>query len=283
MASFRETIGDMWSSLSASHLAQQIGMQQPVSLRSLMASYAIERKYQEIRGFDVGPLGHKRSGVFQQGNFYLQNYSAGVIQHALTTGSTEAIVRYQTNVSYLGFHCYQRQSDSVLYPANEPYFIVSVYPRSKPTGATTYLTRTYKDIDSGEGETDVIGFYQGGLTEDMVISVVGMEHDEGNSEEFKTKVCEVIQIVGSALSGEDFSRVPVWLDRSIGLLSEGIHRIFGMGDDSIGMNALSLTYEHLQQIADPYTPKQVALALTGHGAHYDVYFEYSTEIIERRI
>jgi hypothetical protein len=36
------------------------------------------------------------------------------------------------------------------------------------------------------------------------------------------------------------------------LTSEGVFRVFGMGDDLLGINALTLTNNHLVAIADPY-------------------------------
>lgn len=288
MISLRSCLGIPTASISIRQLAHEIGQEEPpISLRRVMALYAITRTYQNIGGLVEGPLGYKRSGLIGDENHLKVQYSGGDIGWSSADGSTTATIRYQTMISYEGFFCHEKQSDSLLYPANEPYFMISIFPKYIPSWATTYMTRTYEGVDSGEGTQDSIGIWRQVIPEDLVVLVVGMEHDEGNEEEFKAKVNAAVQQVGSALSedalGQDFFQTPKWLDLTTGLLSEGVFRVFGMGDDLLGINALTLTYDHLVAIADPYTPQNATLSLTGHGANYDVYIKYSTEIIEHRV
>lgn len=287
MLSVRDYTGIKEASISIKELISKAPLKKTskYSLRHLIASFAINNEY--IKCSEVmGPLGYYRSNVIDKSPLYTRQYSGGEIKFLSADESTETFVRYTSRVSYKGFYCKEKQTDSVFYPANEPYFIISVFPKFIPQKATTYMSREYKDVDDNESTNDIIGIWEG-PPEDIVILVVGMEHDTGDREKFKQKVHDLIQEVGSALSedmlGDDFFRMPKWLDLASGFLAEGVHRIFGMGDDLLGIDALALRWNELQAIADPFRPQNATLSLTGHGAHYEVYFEYETDQITRNI
>lgn len=286
MLSFRHSTGGASTSISARQLAEQQALPSAFSIKELMASCSIQQKYDQLGGL-LSPLGYKRSGLISETDLYLRRYSAGDIGWQARSGATIATVRYRTMVSYEGFDCIEKQRDSALYPANEPYFIISVFPKYIPAWTITHMTQEYEDVDDGESRVDTMGLWRQEIPEDLAILVVGMEHDSGNRDEFKAKVQEAVREVGSALSqdllGDDFFRTPKWLALATAGLAEGVHRIFGMGDDLIGLQAATLEYGHLVAIADPYQPQTLTLSLTGHGADYHVYVKYATELIERRI
>lgn len=243
------------------------------AIREWWSSLGWERSY---LGYPISdemdfPEGGKVS-VFQNGSIYWWQ-------------DTGAIDLKGVVVHYTGLVCFG-ETDEPTSSSDEPYAVFGVV---SPDGAFSYKTKVYEDVDGGESRPDLLEIYQGkpnGLT----ISVLLMEHDEGNPDEYRDLVksyvnkgldgakaaLPYIPVVGPVLAEIGG---PV-LDFMKPRVEDGINKILDTGDDRIGLETIYISPKRMVILA-ARTPnqvergvgyKEVTPLMSGDGGSYKVYF-----------
>ncbi len=206
------------------------------------ASRVLIKRHHERLGGSRGPMGIPMGDVRPTPTGLTMPFSGGNIELKHNESGPNAIKRHRAEVRFLGFHCHEESNEWS--SADEPYFTVSVFGVNHE-GRVTKIFGPYEDVDKGENRTgaDVLTTL---AQPPFSISVVGMEHDEGNPAEAAARVEKTLNDVANRVSlalhvfypsakevGSLLqSVVNVFGDTLGGLTRE----IFGLADDFIGQN-----------------------------------------------
>jgi len=193
-------------------------------------------------------------------------------------------------VRYRGFIC-QETTDGP--GADEIYAIVSASfadPRGRPATVTaTHPHVIVEDVGNGDVHGDPgRNVYQGGA-QNLLLTVTLMEHDEGQSYEYRDAVNGVVVGAYGALT---LSHPPLLLgDLVTGAelagamldISTAVQQALEPGDDEIGTATRLITAEEMKSMANQ--PSSDAQGITynfftehrGHGGIYRVYFDIVLE------
>ena len=107
---------------------------------------------------------------------------------------TGAIELNDVVVHYTGLACFSEMDWDQGSDSDEPYVVMGVI---SPNGTSAHRSQVYEDVDSGDRRPDLLEIYRGkphGLT----ISVLLMEHDEGDPDKYKAAM---LSAVGGAFAG----------------------------------------------------------------------------------
>lgn len=248
---------------------------------------AIRAKYASM-GWESSYLGYPASDEmpFQDGG-YVSAFQNGAIYWWQDTG---AIDMQQIEVHYVGFKCYVETNDQPWSPkktADEPYAVFGVI---HPLGNSTLRTKVYDDVDSGEARPDDIILYQG-MPNGLVIHTTLMENDNGDPNKIKAKVQTAVQrmheagtvalgfipVVGPGVAAVAGPVVQLLVAPTAGFITD----FFGLGDDLVGVQPLTLSAKHLIQLSSSATQPDLGVFMpvnvrsqpfTGQGANYVLYF-----------
>ncbi len=201
---------------------------------------------------------------------------------------TGAIDMNQVLVHYTGMYAFaETDADGLWTSSDEPYVVLGVVAPSVQNPPVR--SQIYEDVDAGDSRPDLVELYRG-LPEGMAISVLLMEHDEGNPEEYKS-VVEAGVGAGSAAVVTGLAAVPglgpflapaaaAILEEVGSKIVSAINDLLGTGDDVLGNTVLHLTAKEMIVLATR-TPnkdqrgigwKVATESITGQGAEYKVYF-----------
>ncbi len=151
------------------------------------------------------------------------------------------------SIRFVGFKCIEESTEAS--GSDEPYFLIS----AACTGhSVTHRFGPYGDVDEGQIRVlnAEIADLPLGLWPPVFLCVNGVEHDEGTPEEAEAKVRKTVQelvntigAVAGGVAGADTSSyvMPEWARTIIiGWIPEIVAKLFGMGDDDIGFNSITL-------------------------------------------
>jgi len=251
-----------------------------------------------------GRIGVPMADLRTVDNGFIQPYSGGTIEFRDFNDGPQGFHRNRAEVRFVGWRCHEQSEAS---PDN-PYFIVSILGTT-----TTNMTRTFGP-DPGPEETVETGdnrFINELLTTTaqppFTLFVMAKEHDSGSPDEASAavqkgvndaaaKISLALAVVGAApavaaAGGMVQSLLNIFGD-TIGDVASSV---FGMGDDNIGQNSISMfdwdsqkdEWETPKPRKDPAfdKPFNVELVLdNGEGGRYSAFFQVNlfadvTEIV----
>lgn len=158
-----------------------------------------------------------------------------------------------------------------------------------PNGQTSISTQIYEDVDSGEARHDFIELYRG-KPDGIALTILLMEHDEGDPNKYKELMDQAVEKGGVALVGL-LSAVPVvgWvLGAAAGLalaefgddVADFLNSLLGTDDDRVNAASIVLTTKQMVVLA-ARTPNSVFSGIgfkvdtpmiSGQGGDYKVFF-----------
>ncbi|MGN2638573.1 LGFP repeat-containing protein [Nocardia takedensis] len=198
---------------------------------------------------------------------------------------TGAIDINQVAVYYTGLMCYDETYDGVDFEGHdEPYAIASAI---SPAGVRTYSSQVHWKTDAGEGRPEWGAEIYRGPPAGLVLSVVLMEHDQGDPNKHKEMVAGALGGVAGGL-GIATGFIPVIgpivapiagtaLAAAARELVPAVNNWLGTGDDRIGQDAITLSAKQLILLARK-TPETTIMgvsfrlrtkAMTGHDSRYE--------------
>lgn len=201
---------------------------------------------------------------------------------------TGAIDMNQVVVHYTGMYAFaETDSDRFGTTSDEPYVLLGVITPSLSLPAVQ--SQIYDDVDAGDSRPDLIELYRG-MPEGIAISVLLMEHDEGDPEKYKAAVTAGVAAGSSALTagiaaipyvGPFIAPVAAAVFLKIGPdVISAVNDLIGAGDDVLGNTVLHLTAKQMVVLsARTVNQNQWGIGwkaetenLTGQGSDYKVYF-----------
>jgi LGFP repeat len=201
---------------------------------------------------------------------------------------TGAIDMNQVVVHYTGMYAFaETDSDRFGTTSDEPYVLLGVITPSLSLAAVQ--SQIYDDVDAGDSRPDLIELYRG-MPEGIAISVLLMEHDEGDPEKYKAAVTAGV-VAGAGALAAAMAAIPVvgpfLAPVAAGFFSSiapdvisAVNDLIGAGDDVLGNTVLQLTAKQMVVLAARTVNqdqwgigwKAVTESLTGQGSEYKVYF-----------
>ena len=201
---------------------------------------------------------------------------------------TGAIDMNQVVVHYTGMYAFaETDSDRFGTTSDEPYVLLGVITPSLSLAAVQ--SQIYDDVDAGDSRPDLIELYRG-MPEGIAISVLLMEHDEGDPEKYKAAVTAGV-VAGAGALAAAMAAIPVIgpfvAPVAAGLLSSiapdvisAVNDLIGAGDDVLGNTVLQLTAKQMVVLGARAVNqdqwgigwKAATESLTGQGSEYKVYF-----------
>lgn len=187
-------------------------------------------------------------------------------------------------VQYTGINCFGETDE--FSASDEPYVVFGIIT-GKGTSATR--TRVYENVDSGESQIDLIQLYKG-KARGLTISVLLMEHDEGDPNKYrdlvKTAVDKAFDAVKTVLPlipyvGPILAVIgPPVLDAIAPEVTNVINEGIDTGDNRIGDTTIYLTPKQMVLLAvrtDAVWERGVSYKvatplLSGEGGTYKAYF-----------
>ena len=201
---------------------------------------------------------------------------------------TGAIEMNQVVVHYTGLYAFaETDSDRFGTTSDEPYVLLGVITPS--LSLPVVQSQIYDDVDAGDSRPDLVELYRG-MPEGIAISVLLMEHDEGDPEKYKAAVTAGVATGGGALAallaaipvvGPFVAPVAAALHGKIAPdVISAIDDLIGAGDDDLGTTVLHLTAKQMVVLAARTVNqdqwgigwKAATESLTGQGSEYKVYF-----------
>ena len=194
-------------------------------------------------------------------------------------------------VHYTGLMCFgETNTDGALSDSDEPYAIIGVVT---PSGSSEIRSNIYDDVDAGESRPDLIELYKG-LPQGMTLSVLLMEHDEGDPDKYRALVGQVVDKAMEKLApaiAEIVGPVPVFgpalaLAASAGLpllvptISDFLNDALGMDDEVLGWPVINITAKQMVVLSARTLNSDVngvgfkveTPLISSQGASYKVYF-----------
>jgi hypothetical protein len=206
---------------------------------------------------------------------------------------TGAIDMNQVVVQYTGLYAFaETDSDGLGTTSDEPYVILGVItPSLSPPAVPPPAIRSqiYEGVDAHEARPDLIELYRG-MPEGIVISVLLMEHDEGDPDKYKDAVTAGVVAASSAVTagiaafpvvGLFLAPVAAVVLKEIGPdVVSAVNNLLGTGDDVLGNTVLHLTAKQMVVLATRTVNQDIAgigwkvetEQLTGQGSDYKAYF-----------
>ena len=200
---------------------------------------------------------------------------------------TGAIDMNQAVVHYTGLYAFAETDSDMGTTSDEPYVILGVNAPS--LSLPPVQSQIYDDVDAGDSRPDLIELYRG-MPEGIAISVLLMEHDEGDPEMYKSAVTAGVAAGSGALAlgiGAVPFLGPFLAPVAAGILAKiapdvisAIDDLIGAGDDVLGTTVLYLTAKQMVVLAARTVNqdqwgigwKAATESLTGQGSEYKVYF-----------
>jgi hypothetical protein len=200
---------------------------------------------------------------------------------------TGAIDMNQAVVHYTGLYAFAETDSDMGTTSDEPYVILGVNAPS--LSLPPVQSQIYDDVDAGDSRPDLIELYRG-MPEGIAISVLLMEHDEGDPEMYKAAVTAGVAAGSGALAlgiGAVPFLGPFLAPVAAGILAKiapdvisAIDDLIGAGDDVLGTTVLYLTAKQMVVLAARTVNqdqwgigwKAATESLTGQGSEYKVYF-----------
>jgi hypothetical protein len=201
---------------------------------------------------------------------------------------TGAIDMNQVVVHYTGMYAFaEADSDRFGTTSDEPYVLLGVITPSLSIPAVQ--SQIYDDVDAGDSRPDLIELYRG-LPEGIAISVLLMEHDEGDPDKYKDAVTAGVVAGSSALSaamaaipvvGPFVAPIAAAVLVKIGPdIISAVNDLIGAGDDVLGNTVLHLDAKQMVVLAARTVNQNLwgigwkaeTENLTGQGSDYKVYF-----------
>lgn len=280
MFSLRQSL-DNSGSITMRSLATDNQMPDTFTLKQLAVTEFAKRRYSELGG-QLSPLGRpvqKYAQVFPgkpgiAPDFALK-FAAGEIGFpdsatpASTTKSLTTVIRRRVRIRYRGLYCENQADDSMVYPANEPYLTIGVYPVGMPDRKKVHQW-SYDDVESHEYRTADEEIWNEEPPDDLIIIATLMEHDSGNKEEVKEKMAEYLEAIagkaaelGAAALGVPYVESEE-LNQLIRIASLGLAdltvSVLGMGDDHMGTHVQTISLgtmlnEWFDAQDNPHTPE----------------------------
>lgn len=202
-----------------------------------------------------------------------------------------AIDLNQVLVHYTGIMCFgETDTDGIFSDSDEPYVIVGVL---SPSGGSEIRSQVYDDVDGGESRTDLIELYRGpphGLT----LSVVLMEHDEGDPDKYRALVGKAVDKAMDKLTpmlAEIVGKVPhvgpilaiaatQVLPLCGPILADALNKALGTDDEVLGRPIINLTAKQMIVLSARTLNSDVkgvgfkveTPLISSQGASYKVYF-----------
>lgn len=263
------------------------------SVRRQAARALIMHHHERLGGMG-GRIGVPMGDLQPVDNGFIKPYSGGTIELLDFNDGPQGYQRYLAEVTFVGWRCHQQSENS---PDN-PYFIIGILG----TNAETTTTRTFGP-DPGPEETVTTGqnrFINEILTRDaqppIKIFVTAMEHDSGSPAEASAKVEQSlkdatakISLALTVLKLNPAFAVAGGIAQSLmtifgSTLGDAASSVFGMGDDFIGENSITIPDWDSQKTGwlnpKPLTapgfhrPFNVELVLdNGEGGRYSAFFQ----------
>ncbi len=187
-------------------------------------------------------------------------------------------------VHYTGLVCIKETGE--ISGSDEPYALLGVLT---PFGTGSFRTSTYSSVDSNTSRPDLMELYRG-KPNGINISVLLMEHDEGDPQKYQKEITDIVQKaheIGTAALGF----IPIvgvgiaavfgpLIQKFVPAIGKAINDLFGFGDDKIGYQNITLTGKDMLVLAtrtNNSTYKNVGYKfstnnLKGENANYKVYF-----------
>lgn len=201
---------------------------------------------------------------------------------------TGAIDMNQVVVHYTGMYAFaETDSDRFGTTSDEPYVLLGVITPSLSIPAVQ--SQIYDDVDSGDSRPDLIELYRG-MPEGIAISVLLMEHDEGDPDKYKDAVTAGVAAGSSAVTAA-MAAIPVIGPFAAPIAAavlvkigpdiiSAVNDLIGAGDDVLGNTVLHLDAKQMVVLAARTVNqnqwgigwKAETENLTGQGADYKVYF-----------
>jgi len=194
-------------------------------------------------------------------------------------------------VHYTGLMCFgETDTDGFFSDSDEPYAIIGVVT---PSGSGETRSRIYDDVDSGESRPDLIELYRG-LPQGMTLSVVLMEHDEGDPEKYRAIVGQAVDkaveklapAIAKIVGGVPYVGPVLALAASEGLpllvptISDFLNDALGTDDEVLGMPVINITAKQMVVLSARTLNSNVegigfkveTPLISSQGASYKVYF-----------
>ena len=200
---------------------------------------------------------------------------------------TGAIDMNQAVVHYTGLYAFAETDSDMGTTSDEPYVILGVNAPSR--SLPPVQSQIYDDVDAGDSRPDLIELYRG-MPEGIAISVLLMEHDEGDPDRYKAAVTAGVA-AGAAGLAATIGLTPFvgafLAPIAAGVLAKiapdvisAIDDLIGAGDDVLGTTVLHLTAKQMVVLAARTVNqdqwgigwKAATESLTGQGSEYKVYF-----------
>lgn len=196
---------------------------------------------------------------------------------------------------YTGLRCFgETDTDGIFTDSDEPYTVLGVVT---PSGGNEVRSQVYDDVDGGESRPDLIELYRG-QPQGMTLSVVLLEHDEGDPEKYRALVGQAVDkameklapIIAKTVGGVPVVGPVLALAASEGLpllvptLSDLLNAALGTDDEVLGKSVLNLTAKQmivlaartLNSDAGGVGFKFETPLISSQGASYKVYFSLVT-------
>jgi hypothetical protein len=245
----------------------------------------IGMKYAELGG-PASWLGWPTSDevAFAQGG-RATTFENGAIYYWPDTGAIELA---NVTVRYKGLICFGETDWDQGSSSDEPYLIFGVVPveTEKPSAPRT---RIYEDVDGGDTRHDDIELFRG-LPYGLSLTVVLMEHDFGDPDQYRSRVEEGVEAAGHGLAraaatipyvGPLLAAGVEWAlsefgDDIAGALNDGLDT----GDDQLGVVSMVITAKDMVTMTRAQLRHEKAIAfhietpiISGEGASYKAYFD----------
>jgi hypothetical protein len=232
-------------------------------------------------GLPMGELRPSENGGF------VRPYSGGSIELFDFANGPKGIQKFRAEIRFVGYRVVDTNDAS----ADEPYFIIGVTGNNP---GTNVVVRT--NIAEASVKADNNVFLEQTITTiaqpPFVLSVTGMDHDAGEPDEAAAKVSKALNDAAARLtlalpllgvSPDVGAYIQSFLNIFGGEAGTVISALFGMGDDTVGQNALQFfEYDPVKeqwntpkamQHADFDREHNVELALNnGEGGGYIAFF-----------
>jgi len=264
-----------------------------VGLGSINAEATFMSKYLELGG-RMSILGLPTGPATQTGDMHSKSFQGGTMR-LQSGGSVEVFEEYHTKVFFQGIHAFGTQRGP---GADEPYAIVTVFPKDKAETAVTKKFGPFDDVDDGENAGMPTLVLDNVTPSQLVIHTILMENDEGDPEEVRKAVekamreaaDQVLTAVGAVAGSPIPINIPdTWKNFLFGKLAGAITDLLGLGDDKIGdpdvIELDGLTLRHAHAGDRPFPPlnengirhTHASHLLTDGDAAYKVYFQVTTQ------
>jgi len=213
------------------------------NIRRQASRIAIQRHHTQLGGL-TGLIGLPMADLRPVGNGgFTRAYSGGSIEMLDFANGPKGVQQFRAEIRFVGYRVVDTNDAS----ADEPYFIIGVTGNNPDKNA---LVRT--NIADASVKADNNVFLEQMITTTaqppFVLSVTGMDHDSGDPDEAAAKVSKALNDAAAKLtlalpllgvSPDVGAYIQSFLNIFGGEAGTVISALFGMGDDTVGSNAMS--------------------------------------------